>query len=170
MINCKYIKILTILLLFAVYGVSNAQSSPDSLIGVWQDERIVASGWSNTFLFFNDGNYKYFYNQMDCSKRIVSFSGKWKVNEDELDLTIEQKKVIEGGHLVPSNGSCGTDSMLVDGVEKIVKLELPEEIIYSVSELYAETQDDIARVKIYIDAMPYWRFSGNPQELLKEFE
>jgi hypothetical protein len=167
MINYKYIKIFAVLQLFAICSTSNAQ---DSLVGVWQDARVVASGWSNTFLFFNDGSFKYFYNQMDCSKRIVSYSGKWKVNEDELDLTVEQKTVIEGGHLELSNGSCGSDSMLVDGVEKKMKLEVPEEIIYSVSELYADTQDDIARVKVYIDAMPYWRFSDNPKELLKEFE
>jgi hypothetical protein len=94
----------------------------------------------------------------------------WKVNEDELNLKIKQKTIIEGGHLKPSDGSCGTDSMIVDGVEKAVNLETPEKVIYSVSEIYTENQDDIQRIKIYIDAMPYWKFSDNPQELLKEFE
>lgn len=170
MINYKHIKIFAVLSLFVICGILKAQSSSDSLAGVWQDERIVASGWSNTFLFFKNGRFKFFYNQMDCSKRAVSYSGKWKVNEDELDLTVEQRTVIKGGHLEHSDGSCASDSMIVDGVEKIIKLDVPEEIVYSVSEIYTDTQDDISRVKIYIDAMPYWKFSDNPQDLLKEFE
>lgn len=170
MINFKYIKIFAVISLFAFCGLSKAQSSPDSLVGVWQDARIVASGWTNTFLFFNDGSFKYFYNQMDCSKRVVSYSGKWNVIEDELDLTIENKTVIEGGHLELSDGSCATDSMIVGGAEKVVTLETPEEVIYSVSEVYADNQDDISRIKIYIDAMPYWKFSDNPGDLLNQFE
>jgi len=168
--NKLNIGIIVSCLLLVSYVETKAQSSNDSLIGVWQDDRIVASGWSNTFLFFKDGTFKFFFNQMDCAKRTVSYSGMWKVNEDELNLTIEQKTIIEGGHLEPSDGSCGTDSMIVDGVEKAVNLETPEEVIYSVSEIYTENQDDIQRIKIYIDAMPYWKFSDNPQELLKEFE
>ena len=168
--NKLNIGIIVSCLLLVSYVETKAQSSNDSLIGVWQDDRIVASGWSNTFLFFKDGTFKFFFNQMDCSKRIVSYSGMWKVNEDELNLKIKQKTIIEGGHLEPSDGSCGTDSMIVDGIEKAVNLETPEEVIYSVSEIYTENQDDIQRIKIYIDAMPYWKFSDNPQELLKEFE
>ena len=168
--NKLNIGIIVSCLLLVSYVETKAQSSNDSLIGVWQDDRIVASGWSNTFLFFKDGSFKFFFNQMDCSKRIVSYSGMWKVNEDELNLKIKQKTIIEGGHLEPSDGSCGTDSMIVDGVEKAVNLETPEKVIYSVSEIYTENQDDIQRIKIYIDAMPYWKFSDNPQELLKEFE
>ena len=168
--NKLNIGIIVSCLLLVSYVETKAQSSNDSLIGVWQDDRIVASGWSNTFLFFKDGTFKFFFNQMDCSKRIVSYSGMWKVNEDELNLKIKQKTIIEGGHLEPSDGSCGTDSMIVDGVEKALNLETPEEVIYSVSEIYTENQDDIQRIKIYIDAMPYWKFSDNPQELLKEFE
>jgi hypothetical protein len=170
MINSKYTKICAFIPLFLFCGILKAQSSSDSLVGVWQDERVVASGWSNTFLFFNDGSFKFFCNQMDCSKRVVSYFGKWKVNEDELDLTIEQRTVIEGGHLELSDGSCASDSMIIGGIEKVIKLKSPEEIIYSVSEIYADNQDDISRIKIYIDAMPYWKFSDNPQELLKEFE
>ena len=170
MIDFKYVKVFSVFLLFILCSLSRAQNSPDSLVGVWQDDRIVASGWSNTFLFFKDGTFKFFFNQMDCAKRTVSYSGMWKVNEDELNLKIKQKTIIEGGHLEPSDGSCGTDSMIVDGVEKAVNLETPEEVIYSVSEIYTENQDDIQRIKIYIDAMPYWKFSDNPQELLKEFE
>ena len=170
MIYFRYIKVFSVLSLFIFCGFTKAQGSPDSLVGVWQDERIVASGWSNTFLFFKDGTFIYFFNQMDCAKRTISYSGTWRVNEDELNLTVERKNVIEGGRLVPSDGSCASDSMIVDGVEKIIKLDVPEEIVYSVSEIYTDNQDDISRIKIYIDAMPYWKFSDNPQEMLKEFK
>lgn len=157
-------------LLFVSFGLTNAQIQSDSLVGVWQDSRLVASGWSNTFLFFNDGKFKFFYNQMDCAKRETSYSGKWKVKDDELRLTIIKKNIIEGGKLELSSGSCASDSMIVGGIGKTVKLRPSQEIIYSVSPVYVDTEDDIQRIKVYIDAIPYWKFSDDPKELINQFE
>ena len=170
MIYKDNIKAVIIILLLIFAGSGSAQIQRDSLVGVWQDSKIVASGWTNTFLFFNDGGYKFFYNQMDCSKREVSMSGNWKVKYDELKLTVNQKDIIEGGTVELSIGSCASDSMIVGGIEKTVFLKPSEKILYSVSAIYVDNADDIQRLKIYIDAMPYWKFSDNPKELLNQFE
>jgi len=156
--------------IFTFYGSGKAQSTSDSIVGVWQDSKIVASGWSNTFLFFKNGKFKFFYNQMDCAKREISFSGRWKVTEDELKFIVTHKIIIKGGSLELSSGSCASDSMIVGGIEKTVKLKPSEKLIYSVSGVYTDNADDIQRLKIYIDAMPYWKFSDDPEELINQFE
>ena len=156
--------------IFTFYDSGKAQSTSDSIVGVWQDSKIVASGWSNTFLFFKNGEFKFFYNQMDCAKREISFSGRWKVSDDELKLTVTHKIIIKGGTLELSTGSCATDSMIVGGIEKTIKLKPSEKLIYSVSGVYTDNADDIQRLKIYIDAMPYWKFSDEPEELINQFE
>ncbi len=155
---------------FAFCNASKSQSLDDSLIGVWQDSKVVASGWSNTFLFFKSGRFKFFYNQMDCAKREVSYSGKWRAAGDELILTISEKTVIEGGELEPSSGSCASDSMIVGGTEATMKLRYLEKVLYSISSIYSDIEDDMQRQKVYIDAMPYWKFADNPEELINQFE
>lgn len=162
---------LVLFIFIFVFSASvKSQSLGDSLVGVWQDSKAVASGWSNSFLFFKNGKFKFFYNQMDCAKREVSYSGKWKAKGDELILTILEKTVIEGGKLEPSTGSCASDSMIVGGFEETVRLQYEEKVLYSVSHVYIDYDDDIQRQKIYIDAMPYWKFSDYPHELIKQFE
>jgi hypothetical protein len=163
-------KFIFFILISALYGTGKSQNNSDSLVGVWQDSKIVASGWSNTFLFFKSGEFRFFYNQMDCAKREVSFSGKWKVSGEELRLKVMQKNIIKGGTMELSSGSCASDSMIVGGVEKTVKLKPPEVLVYSVSQIYADNRDDIQRLKVYIDAMNYWKFSDNPDEMLNQFE
>lgn len=120
--------------------------------------------------FFRSGKFKFFYNQMDCAKREVSYSGKWKADGDELILTISEKTVVEGGKLEPSTGSCASDSMIVGGKETVIRLQYKEKVLYSASRIYTDNDDDIQRKKIYIDAMPFWKFADNPDELLIQFE
>ncbi len=163
-------KFIFLILISALCGFLKSQNLSDSLVGVWQDSKIVASGWSNTFLFFKNGEFKFFYNQMDCAKREVSFSGEWKAGGDELQLKVIQKNIIKGGTLEPSEGSCASDSMIVGGVEQTVKSKPPEMLIYSISQIYVDKEDDIQRSKIYIDAINFWKFSDYPYEMLKQFE
>ena len=143
--------------------------APDSLVGVWQDSDVLASGWSNSFLFFKDGTYTFFLSQMDCSKRLLSYSGKWKINEDVMMLTIEKRVIVEGGVMIKSTGSCGSDSTLIDGKEKTVKVRPKEKLEYAVSKIYTDNSSGDARKYIYIDAMKYWYY-GDPVQLRIQFE
>jgi hypothetical protein len=136
------------------------------LVGVWQDIELVASGWSNTFLFFPDGSYRFYYNQMDCMKRVIMHSGTWKIKDDGLVIKIKNRKILEGGQIVTSNTSC--DSTIINGIEIIKKVSPSEKEILSISPLYFDKQND--KHKIYLDAISFWRFSDKPDELLPEFE
>jgi hypothetical protein len=92
------------------------QSKSDSLSGVWQDMPYIASGWSNTYQFFSDGTFRFNYNQMDCSKRLISKSGDWTILDTvNLRLSIDNYKIIKGGKLIDSDGSCATEKMIEGG-------------------------------------------------------
>jgi hypothetical protein len=143
---------------------------PDSLSGVWQDNKIVAAGWSNTYMFYKNGEYKFFFSQMDCEKRIVSYSGLWEIKGEALILRRQEKKIIEGGRMIHTEGSCATDSTLIEGVIKTESINPDIILIYSISCLFEDNFENIRRVKIYIDGITYWKFIDDPAKIIKEFE
>jgi len=158
-----------IILILFITTCSVFSQGNDSLAGVWQDNEVVAAGWSNTFLFFSDGTFKFFFSQMDLRKREVSFSGTWRVQGDGLYLDVKQRHYIDGGTLVQyPNGEKG-DSMLVGGLTKIKFIATPEKIEMSISKIYSDTEYAMGKY-IYIDAMKFFLMSTKPEELLKQFE
>jgi hypothetical protein len=143
----------------------------DSLVGVWQDNNVVGSGWSNTYLFFNNGTYKFFYSQMDCAKRIVSHAGKWSIAGEVLSMEREEQRVIVGGQMIlAQGGSCASDSILINGREKIISFSRPKISNVAVSRIYIDTAEDEYRPRMYIDAVPFWKFIDNPSDIIREFE
>jgi len=156
------------ILVFLISG-STFCGSGDSLAGVWQDMEVVAAGWSNTFLFFNDGTFKFFYSQMDHRKREVGFSGKYRVEDDGLYLDINRRLYLEGGRLVKDEMGKAGDSVLVEASAKTLMFEPPEQIDISISRIYSDTEFAMGKY-IYIDAIKFFLISKNPDELLKQFE
>jgi hypothetical protein len=144
--------------------------SRDSLVGVWQDNKVVSSGWSNTYLFYKDGTYKFFYSQMNCAKRIISNMGTWSSKYEVLTLIVEEQRVIVGGRLVRAQGSCISDSMLVDGHEKNISFSKPKLRELALSRIFPDSSADTRRPKIYIDAIPFWKFIDDPSQIIREFE
>jgi hypothetical protein len=159
------------LLLILLFPVLTYSQSPDSLVGVWQDAENLGSGWSNSFLFFKDGNYAFFANQMDCSKRLKAYYGTWKIStvEDAILLSTDSKVIVEGGKMMKADGSCGSDSMLIGGQEKTIVLSPKEELDYAISKVYFDDTKALQRKFIYIDAMKYW-YMGDPVEMRIQFE
>lgn len=146
-------------------------NAPDSLVGAWQDSENMASGWSNTFVLSADGTYKFFTNQMDCSQRLVSYGGKWRVSdvEEAIHLTVETRRVINGGTMQKSDGSCGSDSMLTGGTQVNMIVNPAEDMDYALSKVYTDETKGLIRKFIYIDAIKYW-YMSNPDEALKQLE
>jgi len=160
-------KFILILLLFSS-RILFAQEN-DSLVGVWQDNEVVAAGWSNTFLIFKDGTFKFFYNQMDMRKRETAFSGTWRVGEDVLNLEVKESNLLEGGRLVKNENGEKGDSVLIDAVSKTVLHNPPKEVEVSISKIYTDSPYAMGKY-IYIDAIKFFLMSKNPEELLHEFE
>jgi len=128
------------------------------LIGVWQDSSAVGSGLTDTFHLFADGNYKFNYNQMDGTKRILSHSGKWKIVGGEFVLNIIEVEMLIGGKWVKASGSTATE-FEIDGGKTITKNILPvEKFTLSIGPFIEE---DI-HLTTEIDKIKYWKLSDDP--------
>jgi len=148
----------TILLLLVLQTVCFAQSSKD-LIGSWQAAPHVAAGYDDTFTFNDDGSFYYFNNQMNCSKREVGYGGSWQLIGKSVYLTVTYSDIEKGGWLEPSDGSCGSDSMLV-GSTTIKTLIFPfEQEILKITNYQIETNDNADRYTMEINNRKYWYFS-----------
>ena len=141
----------------------------DSLVGVWQDAEVVGSGWSNTFLFYNDGTFKFFYSQMDMRKRETGYSGTWYVEGDGLILDVTQRQFLDDGRLVPDQTGGPKDSVLIDAVSRTTIYNPPDRNELSISKIYSGGPSVLGKY-IYLDAIKFFLMSKNPAELLHEFE
>jgi hypothetical protein len=158
------------ILIILIFPVITYSGDNDSLVGVWQDLNIVGSGWSNSCLFFKDGSFEFFYSQMDCSKRVVSYSGKWEVSGEVLLLSVSERVIVEGGTMVKSAGSCGSDSAIEGGAERKIEISPAEQLEFAVSRIYTDNDNDIQRDVVYIDMIKFWKFADDPYDLLIQFE
>jgi hypothetical protein len=147
-----------------------ADDERSGLIGLWQDTPEIASGWSDAYVFFADGRYEFHYNTMDCAKRLVSVSGRWRLTADGLLLTVEDRASLVGGHFEKATGSCGTDTELVDATLKTRHLQPAVERIVTISPItrvtYRNKHDGIGSVsterRLMIDGREFWKIDDDP--------
>jgi hypothetical protein len=108
---------------------------------------------------------------MDCAKRVISYTGMWNSKGEVLTLNLEEQRVIVGGRLIRAQGgSCLSDSMLIDGHEKSVSFAKPKTFELALSRIFPDSTAEARRPKIYIDAIPFWKFIDDPIQIIKEFE
>ena len=162
--------IILLLFLFLSFAHQSTAQQNGNITGVWQDLNAVGSGWSDTYMFYSNGEFKFFSSQMDCSKREISHHGTYIIADNRLKLKITGRTVIEGGHMELSTGSCGSDSTLTGGIIKKIILSTPVTYEYSVSEVTAETENDAERYVLFINGVKHWRFAAEPAELINQFE
>jgi len=135
-----------------------AQTEKD-LIGSWQITNHVASGYNDAYTFSEDGKFTFNYNQMDCSKREVSYGGYWELKGKQIILTINFTEKYFGGKLEPSTGSCASDSELVGGFIVKVPVIPGETKILNISDWRIDTEEGMERTMILINNTRYWHFS-----------
>jgi hypothetical protein len=143
------------------------ESDKDSfyLPGVWHSSEYVGSGYSDVYVFYDDNTFVYYASQMACDKRLVSFSGRWKSNGGNLNLSVLEKIQLIGGKLVHEDGgSCGSDSVLVDAEAKKIKVSPAEKMTIKLSKVYYEPEEDLGRKTMLFNAIRFWRISVNPNE------
>lgn len=162
--NSREMNLRLTLLVLLISCSTNSQSSVDikDLIGIWQDSPQVAAGWSETFQFFEDGSYVYRYSQMDCTKRLLSYAGTWKlVGEDELRMTMTSRTILEGGSEVPSSGSC--DFEIQGGHVKKIMLEDLQSVDLILSTTVIDTDNGNLRTRFFGDRQ-FWKHEDDPNK------
>jgi hypothetical protein len=147
-----------ILILLFITAVSYSQNSKE-LIGSWQAAPHVAAGYDDTYTFNGDGTFYYFNNQMDCAKREIGYGGNWELSGKTIQLAITYFDIEKGGWYEPSDGSCGSDSMLVGSI--IVRaLVFPYDLEnLKIANYRIETEDNADRYTIEINNRKHWYFS-----------
>jgi hypothetical protein len=150
------------LFLFATIVIS-CQTKQNEIVGAWQNYPIMASGWNDAYQFYENGEYRFNYNTMDCQKRVIRHSGTYVTESDSiLVLTTTDKLIIEGGKLVEAMGSCASDYEIEGGKEKLVKLDKPEILKLKVSSITIDKLND-DKSKVLIGGIEYWRVDKDPK-------
>ena len=148
----------TILLFLIFSSVCFSQTSKE-LIGSWQAAPHVAAGYDDTYTFNDDGTFYYFNNQMNCAKREVGYGGTWELKGKSIQLIITYYDIEKGGWLEPSDGSCGSDSMLVGStINKVLVFPYEQEEL-KIANYKIETEDGADRFTMEINNRKHWYFS-----------
>ena len=139
--------------------------SDSSLVGIWQKRTWgAAAGWDDNFRFYSDSSFRFSYNQMDCSKRDLGYSGKWSVTPVALILTISKRYILRGGHFEPSTGSCATYSELVDAVEDSLVLPHPSALRIPIKGLRVDSTTPVYRYEFAFKKDQYFKVTDYPED------
>jgi hypothetical protein len=96
----------------------------EELVGfTWQDAAEMGSGWSNVYVFFQDGTYLYRTNLMVCAQRDRGHAGQWNVSGGTLTLTPMVEYHHVGGEVVPDDTSCADGFTIHGGEEHAISIE-----------------------------------------------
>jgi hypothetical protein len=154
---------LLIILLLISCSVDNKKTvDSKELVGIWQAIPEIASGWADTYRFWDNGEFIFHYSQMICDNRILDYSGTWELTAtDKLRLTIKAKAILEGGKLEPATGSCGSDYEIVGGEVKEIKLDSAEIYNIQLSAVSMDKKHVDIKTRIF-DGRPFWKMDNDP--------
>ncbi|WP_167882216.1 YARHG domain-containing protein [Leptospira meyeri] len=122
-----------------------------TLVGDWDSQPISASGYVNKHTFLDNGLVQIYEDEMDCQKRLLSSLGTWRIENDTLIINLSKKLTINGGNLIPSAGSCGSDYELIDGYTAFEDINPAQSVEYKIQEItsspYVESSDNKSLIK-----------------------
>ncbi|AEV69470.1 hypothetical protein [Acetivibrio clariflavus] len=133
------------------------------LIGIWHAAPSIGSGYNDMFFFYKDSSFKLYYSQYDEEKRVLDISGKWTVNGNKLNLSVDEKTVVIGGELFESSPSATSEYSIINGTIQKEKIDPPEIIEYSIGQIENAT-DSPYENKLLINGEYYWKISDNPDD------
>ena len=151
-------------ILLLIGNISAQEKNADKLIqaemiGIWQAGPSVGSGMDDNFQFFADGKFRFNYNQMDGTKRILSYGGNWKISGVKLILTIEKMTVLIGGKWTKSSGSIATEYEIEGGEILELKISPAKKLKLNLSKFIKEELHQTTK----IDGVKYWKLSSDPK-------
>lgn len=130
------------------------------LVGVWQNSQGVGSGLTDNYQFFDDGTFRFNYNEMDGTKRVLSYSGFWNVYKNRLHVHISRVTIHIGGRWQPATGSIATDYEIVGGRVIAKKISPVEKLSYSLSAFGLEEE---VYTTVMIGNEKFWKLSSDPK-------
>jgi hypothetical protein len=134
------------------------------LVGIWQNIAEVAAGWSDNYRFFENGEFIFCHSQMICDNREIDYSGTWTLEkQNSLKLIVKAKTILEGGKLVPSMGSCGSEYEIEGGEYKTIKLMEFETFNIRMSAIMMDKENRDLKTRTF-DNSRFWKLEEDPKK------
>ena len=102
----------------ALLFISFLSLAQHSFVGFWHDSPHVGSGLGNYYAFYDNSNFIFSTNSMDCDQRLESYSGIYSVEGDTLILNIRQIDILLDGKIEEDNTSC-YNGYYIEGGDRI---------------------------------------------------
>lgn len=131
--------------------------SKEDLVGLWHAQPGIPAGYAERWVFHDDMTFKFYGNEMDGTRRILSFSGFWDIKDSYLKLSVSEKEVVIGGEVV-SDKIMGY--IIEGGDHQIQILDTPEESILTLSSYELNLGNAHAPLSIMIGDTQYWSFTA----------
>ena len=124
----------------------------DDLIGIWQANAFMASGWSDRYHFYADGKYHFYPSLMICREKVDEELGEWRVEEGSIVLTITSR--------VSIMRTCNQNGFGPETDRFVFELYQPETTTLRYASL-GRLQDDLYP-SMLLEGRQYWKFSDDP--------
>ena len=153
-----------LILLLSLSACSSSQVLVNKeLTGVWQNEtKEIASGWLDTYQFFDDSHFIFNLNQYDEARRVLSLKGHYRIKGDTLFFKVDSTVELVGGYFERSTFTSihGSWSLSGNVTKKEIKLPDTEEQYAIIKRCNEEKQIDC----ILIDESIYYKMSSKPED------
>lgn len=142
--------------------VATGAISKKEIIGIWQTGVVTGNGYTEAFIFFANGDFKYNYDPSEDTRNILGFKGRYRLVGDQLLITIKTRIVCDGGKIAA--GALGSDDFLFVFNKGDVK-ELDEPNAKELDPLYISKVIRMAkRLSLFINNRQYFKVSSNPNQ------
>lgn len=145
---------------FCKFGLKNSskpvnnQIEPSSLVGIWQANNMMASGWADRYHFYNDGKFHFYPNQMACKENEEELIGNWEIKGKYLFLIIKSK-IVFTNKCIKNIPKQVVNKKNVD----LLKEESLNKIITNLSTANGDNYPSVS-----IGDIQYWKFSDDPTD------
>ena len=127
-------------------------SGNDELIGIWQANGFMASGWSDRYHFYANGKFHFYPSLMICQDKVDEEMGNWREEGGAIVFTITSR--------VSILRSCDQNGLGKETDRYVFELYQPETMTLRVVSL-GILEDDFYP-SILLDGRQYWKFSDDP--------
>ena len=133
----------------------------EELVGIWQvNSDEIASGWLDSYRFFDNKEFIFSPNQFDGLRRIISINGTYRIVNNKLYIKVASTDEVEGGHIERSHLTTLSDTWEIDGgvIKKVIQPERDEEVI----EIKRCNNEISKKICILLDGRKYYKLENDP--------
>jgi hypothetical protein len=147
---------------------STLSSDPTSYARVWHGSPVMASGWSERFVLYDDGTFIWGANEMDGASRLRYLAGAWDIRNGTLTLDCYFAVVWEGGTEVQNNGQLASyGSATVIQNPKVAVYQVSDTLELPVSGITHDKERDLDTV--VFNELQCWDYSGQADGAVADF-